>query len=179
VGEAKESAGVIGAELVIEGFVDGGLELKRETYACVGDHLARVRPSIVITHLVGAMDHQDHEATGRAATTMAERSPFVSLVLQSEPPLMNSRFRPDVYVDVTAFMEDKLDAASRYRSEQDKPFMAERAIRDRAAWWARQAEMQDLPTARYYEAFRLAKAKLDLGVLAALGPAARERVGVA
>jgi LmbE family N-acetylglucosaminyl deacetylase len=179
VGEAKEAAGVIGADLVIEDFLDGGLELKRETYACVSDHLARVRPSLLLTHMVGAMDHQDHETAGRVATTMAERTPFVSMILQSEPPLMNRNFLPDTYVDITAFMDYKLDATSRYRSEQDKPFMAECAIRGRAAWWARQAEMQNLPTTRYYEAFRLVKAKLDFGLLAALGPAPQGRVGVA
>lgn len=177
--EAKESAGVIGADLVIENFVDGGLEPKRETYACVADHLARVRPSIVVTHLVGAQDHQDHETAGRAATTMAGRTPCVRLILQSEPPLMNNLFCPDFYVDITAYMTEKLAAVSRYRSERDKPFVAERAIRDRATWWARQAETQNLPTTRYYEAFRMVKAKLDLALIAALGPAPRGEVGVA
>ena len=177
--EAKESAGVIGADLVIENFVDGGLEPKRETYACISDHLARVRPSIVVTHMVGALDHQDHETAGRAATTMAGRTPGVSLILQSEPPLMNNLFCPDFYVDITGHMTEKLTAMSRYQSERDKPFMAERAVRDRAAWWARQADTQNLPTTRYYEAFRLVKAKVDFGLLGALVRAAWGTVGVA
>jgi hypothetical protein len=110
---------------------------------------------------------------------MAERAPFVSMILQSEPPLINRHFHPDTYINITEFMTDKLDATSRYRSERDKPFMAERAIRDRAAWWARQVEIQNPPTTRYYEAFRLVKAKLDFGLLAALEPAVRGKVGVA
>src|SRR4030095_7008899 len=80
--EAKESAGVIGADIVIENFVDGGLEPNRETYSCIDDHLARLRPAVVITALVRALDHQDHHTTGRAATTMAARNPFVRLILQ-------------------------------------------------------------------------------------------------
>jgi N-acetylglucosamine malate deacetylase 1 len=166
--EAKESAGVIGANLVIEDFEDGALAAKRETYSCIADHLARLRPAIVITHLVGAQDHQDHETAGRAATTMAGRTSCVKLILQAEPPLMNSLFCPNLYVDVTGYIGQKLTAVAKYRSERDKPYVAERAIRDRATWWARQAETQDLPDTRYYEAFRLVKAKLDAATVSAL-----------
>jgi LmbE family N-acetylglucosaminyl deacetylase len=159
--EAKESAGVIGADLVVENFVDGGLEPKRETYACIAEHLNRTNPSVVITHMTGAQDHQDHETAGRAAVTMAGRDSGVRLILQTEPPLMNNLFCPNFYVDITRFIGEKLSAIAQYQSEQDKPFVAEQAIRDRATWWARQAETHDLPQTRYYEAFRLTKAKLD------------------
>jgi LmbE family N-acetylglucosaminyl deacetylase len=166
--EAKESAGVIGADLVIEKLPDGALVANRETYSCVEEHLARVRPSIVITHQVGAQDHQDHETAGRAATTMAGRSSFVKLILQAEPPLMNSQFCPNFYVDVTAHIAEKLAGIAKYRSEKDKPYVAEQAIRDRGTWWARQAESHDLRQTHYCEAFRLVKAKLDATTVAAL-----------
>jgi N-acetylglucosamine malate deacetylase 1 len=165
--EAKQSAGVIGANLVIERLVDGALAADRETYSCVADHLDRIRPVLVITHLVGAGDHQDHETAGRAATTMAGRAPFVRMILQAEPPLMNNLFNPDVYLDITASMADKLAAIEKYQSERDKPYVAEQAIRDRATWWARQAATHDLPQVRYCEAFRLVKADLDVTSLAA------------
>jgi len=166
--EAKESAGVIGADIVIEDFVDGGLEPYRETYSCIDDHIARVRPSVVITHRVGALDHQDHETAGRAATVMAARSSFVKVILQAEPPLMNNLFCPNFYVDVTAYMPDKLAAVAKYQSERDKPFAAEQAIRDRGTWWARQAETHNLTQTRYCEAFHLVKAKFDVELMAAL-----------
>jgi N-acetylglucosamine malate deacetylase 1 len=159
--EAKESASVINADLVIENFADGGLELKRETYSCVSEHLTRTNPSVVITHLTGAQDHQDHETAGLAALTMAGRSGGVKLILQTEPPLMNNLFCPNFYVDITAFMPSKLAAIGQYVSERDKPYVAEQAIRDRATWWARQAETHEVSDTRYYEAFRLCKAKLD------------------
>jgi N-acetylglucosamine malate deacetylase 1 len=159
--EAKESAGVIGADLVIENFVDGSLAQTSETYSCVAAHLNRTNPSIVITHMTGAQDHQDHETAGRAATIMAGRDTGVKLILQTEPPLMNNLFCPNFYVDITGFMPLKLAAVSQYVSEREKPFVAEQAIRDRATWWARQAEAHDLHEIRYYEAFRLTKAKVD------------------
>ena len=158
--EAKESASVIGANLVIENFVDGGLELKRETYACVAEHLSRTNPSVVITHMTGAQDHQDHETAGMAALTMAGRCTGVKLILQTEPPLMNNLFCPNFYVDITGFMPHKLAAVGQYVSERGKPYVAEQAIRDRATWWARQAETHEVTDTRYYEAFRMTKAKL-------------------
>lgn len=177
--EAKESSAVIGADLVIEAFPDGGLPPYRETYACVDDHLKRLRPSVVFTHLVGAMDHQDHETAGRAATVMATRSSFVKMILQTEPPLMNNRFCPNVYVDVTQQMTAKLAAVAKYRSERDKPFAAEQAIRDRATWWSRQAEAHNLYETRYTEAFHLVKAKFDIELLAAIGAALQPIPGAA
>jgi LmbE family N-acetylglucosaminyl deacetylase len=168
--EAKESAGVIGADIVIENFTDGGLEPYRETYSCIAEHIGRVRPAVVITHRVGAMDHQDHETAGRAATVMAARTSFVKLILQTEPPLMNNLFCPNFYVDITAHMPDKLAAIAKYQSERDKPFAAEQAIRDRGTWWARQAETHNLSQTRYSEAFYLVKAKFDGDLLAALPP---------
>jgi LmbE family N-acetylglucosaminyl deacetylase len=167
--EAKASAGVIGADLVIESFIDGGLLADRETYSCIDDQLARVRPSIVITHGNGTYDHQDHDTARRAATTMAARSSFVKLILQTEPPLMNSQFCPNFFVDVTAHMADKLAAVAKYQSERDKPYVAEQAIRDRGMWWARQAETHNLAETRYCEAFHLVKAKLDVELLMQLG----------
>jgi hypothetical protein len=92
---------------------------------------------------------------------MAGRAGGVRLILQTEPPLMNNLFCPNFYVDITRFIGQKLSAIAQYQSEQDKPFVAEQAIRDRATWWARQAETHDLPGTRYYEAFRMTKAKLD------------------
>jgi LmbE family N-acetylglucosaminyl deacetylase len=159
--EAKESAGVIDADLVIENFVDGSLELKQDTYACIAEHLNRTNPSVVITHMTGAQDHQDHETAGRAAVTMAGRNTGVKLILQTEPPLMNNLFCPNFYVDITSFIGKKLAAIGQYLSERDKPYVAEQAIRDRATWWARQAETHDVSDTRYYEAFRMIKAKLD------------------
>lgn len=159
--EAKESAAVIDAELVIENFVDGCLEAKRDTYACVAEHLNRTNPSVVVTHMTGAQDHQDHETAGRAALTMAGRATGVKLILQTEPPLMNNLFCPNFYVDITSYMSQKLAAVAQYVSERGKPYAAEQAIRDRAIWWARQAETHEVSDTRYYEAFRMTKAKLD------------------
>lgn len=173
--EAKESASVIDADLVIENFVDGGLELKRETYACVAEHLHRTNPAVVITHMTGAHDHQDHETAGRATLTMAGRDSGVKLILQTEPPLMNNLFCPNLYVDVTGFMSKKLAAISEYVSERDKPYVAEHAIRDRATWWARQAETHDMPGTRYYEAFCMSKAKFDpMWLIPGFGSTAQE-----
>jgi LmbE family N-acetylglucosaminyl deacetylase len=169
--EAKASAGTIGANLIIEDFVDGGLAPNRETYACVAGHLARLRPTVVLTHRVGAQDHQDHDTAGRAATTMAMRDSSVRLILQAEPPLMNAMFCPNFYVDITAHMGDKLAAIGMYESELSKPYAAPQAIRDRGMWWARQAETHNLSTTRYYEAFYAVKAKLDLELLSMVASA--------
>jgi N-acetylglucosamine malate deacetylase 1 len=164
--EAKEAAGIIRADLVIEGFVDGDLSPSRALYSCVSTHLERVKPSIVITHYPHGQDHQDHLAVGQAVTAVSNRMDAVALVLQAEPPSGVGPFHPNFYVDVTEHMPEKLEALGKYISEIDKPFMKRDAVMARGQWWARQAEMH-APKPRLYEAFLVAKARIEPATMSA------------
>ncbi|MCP2341096.1 PIG-L deacetylase family protein [Actinomadura rupiterrae] len=162
VREAAASAAIIGATITIESLPDGDVRVARETYAKIESHLRRVAPTVVMTHYTSPQlqdDHQDHQATGLVATTLAKRVPSPRLILQGEPPVLNSGFIPNLYVNVTDFMDKKLAAIAQYQSEASKPYMREEALLARARWWARQARVHEQGEDEFCEAFQLVKCR--------------------
>ncbi|WP_283133454.1 PIG-L deacetylase family protein [Rhizohabitans arisaemae] len=160
--EASASAAVIGASVTVEGLPDGDVRVTGSTYAVIEAHLRRVAPTVVITHFASPMlmdDHQDHQATGLVATTLAKRMPSPQLIMQGEPPVLNGGFIPNLYVDVSEFIDKKIAAVAQYQSEAGKPYMREETIRARGQWWARQAEVHEASAEVYYEAFTLVKCR--------------------
>jgi N-acetylglucosamine malate deacetylase 1 len=155
--EAKCAAEVIGADLRVGPFHDGYIQVNRDVCAAVGRELELCRPAIVITHYPEKQDHQDHEATGRTVTIMANRSSCVRAILQAEPPLTSNRFSPNLYVDVSRHMDRKLEAIQKYESESFKVFLDPHVTYARARWWAlRSVTNAGLPEA-YCEAFVVPK----------------------
>jgi N-acetylglucosamine malate deacetylase 1 len=159
--EAKMAAEIVGSELIVEGFEDGRLAPDREVFGRIEEHVRRIRPSIVLTHYPGDREHQDHQVVGKITTAVAHRSSDIELVLQGEPPCLADSFKPQLYADITDFMERKLEALACYKSEAGKPFMRRDLIMDRGRWWAHQAGAHgDSENPRFYEAFVVAKAIL-------------------
>nr|CTQ96600.1 hypothetical protein [Kibdelosporangium sp. MJ126-NF4] len=161
--EARMAAEIVGSELIMENFEDGCLAPNREVFSRIEAHIRRVRPSIVLTHYPGDREHQDHQVVGRITTTVAHRSSDIGLVLQGEPPVLVDSFTPQLYSDITDFMEPKLEAIGCYKSEAGKPFMSRELVMTRGKWWAHQAgAYSDGEKPRFYEAFVVTKAVLPL-----------------
>ncbi|WP_433336419.1 PIG-L deacetylase family protein [Spirillospora sp. CA-294931] len=162
VQEAASAASVIGATITIEDLPDGEVRVAGPTYAKIERHMRELGPSVVITHHTSALpldDHQDHQATGLVATTLAKRAVTPQLILQGEPPVLNSGFSPNFFVDVTEYMAKKLVAVAQYESEAGKPYMKEEALLARGQWWARQAQVHEADERAYYEAYQLIKCR--------------------
>jgi LmbE family N-acetylglucosaminyl deacetylase len=163
VREATAAAALVGVTLIVENFADGRVETVGETFSVVERHLRELRPEVVVTHYSSPHfgdDHQDHQVTGRVATTLAKRMSFVRLVLHAEPPVVVSGFTPNLFVNVTETVEKKLAAIAQYQSEAAKPYMREEAVLARGRFWAMQAKFYDPEEGSYYESFQLVKARM-------------------
>ncbi|GLY68017.1 PIG-L deacetylase family protein [Amycolatopsis taiwanensis] len=161
--EARMAAEVVGSELIVESFEDGYLAPQREVFSRIESHVRRIQPSIVLTHYPGDREHQDHQVVGKVTTAVANRSSDIGLVLQGEPPCLADSFTPQLYSDITDFMELKLEALACYKSEAGKPFMSRELVTTRGKWWALQAGAYgDGENPRFYEAYVVAKAVLPL-----------------
>ncbi|WP_020673703.1 PIG-L deacetylase family protein [Amycolatopsis nigrescens] len=164
--EAKMAAEVVGSELIVEGFEDGFLAPNREIFGRIEAHIRRIQPSIVLTHYPGDREHQDHQVVGKITTAVANRSSDIGLVLQGEPPYHADSFTPQLYTDITDFMDLKMQALACYKSEADKRFMSRDLVTTRGKWWAHQAGVHgDGENPRFYEAFVVAKALLTFPFL--------------
>lgn len=162
VAEAAAAASVLGATITVEDLPDGEVRIAAPTYATIERHMRALSPSVVITHHTSSLpldDHQDHHATGVVTTMIAKRAVTPQLILQGEPPVLNSGFVPNFFVDVTEYMPKKLVAVAQYQSEAAKPYMSEQALLARGRWWARQARVHEAGEDAFFEAYQLIKCR--------------------
>jgi LmbE family N-acetylglucosaminyl deacetylase len=136
--EQREAAEALGVrEVVFLGLPDGRLSPGDELRAALTREIRRFRPELVITHFPRrALDtpieasHPDHVAVGEAA--LAAVFPDASNA-RSHPALLREGLAPhrvkevwipgyeraNHWVDATAFMDRKIDAIARHRSQVD------------------------------------------------------------
>jgi LmbE family N-acetylglucosaminyl deacetylase len=106
------AAGVLGAELYWGDFDDAAIPGGQETVALIQDVMARVHPDVVYSHCPFD-SHQDHRATASATLAAARRS---SRILLYEAP-SSLGFTPSLYVDISGFLEGKLEALRAHMSQ--------------------------------------------------------------
>jgi LmbE family N-acetylglucosaminyl deacetylase len=108
--------------------------------------LDNIRPQVIYTHHRGDIN-RDHQLIHGATLTAARpySAPYVERILCYEAPsatewsgpYTENAFLPNIYVDITAHLEKKLEAMSEYTTEL-RPFPHPRsieALRARAAFW--------------------------------------------
>lgn len=129
VAQAREAGTILGAAEVIFGELpDQRLDtLPRVAVAAkIEEVVAAVRPEILYTHFAGDVNH-DHGVLFHAVqvATRPYSAPFVREILAFETPsstewgmpAVQGSFVPQVFVDVSATLEDKIRAFCRYERE--------------------------------------------------------------
>jgi LmbE family N-acetylglucosaminyl deacetylase len=162
--EADEAAAVLGlAGHHVLGYADGELA---DDAAFRGELVAwirRLRPAVVLGHDPTAVffgeeyfNHRDHRVTGFSvldalspAAALPHYFPDAGPAHQVETALLSGTLEPNVWVDVTATIDDKAKAVSCHRSQfLDDGEWARRAVRERAEEDGRRAGVA------YAEGFR-------------------------
>lgn len=134
--EAQRAAALLGAKLEFGNFTDTHISEGTETIELIEAAIREFRPTHVYTH--AAEDtHQDHRAV-HAATLVAARG--VPNVYCYQAPSSTVDFRPNLFIDVTAFMKDKLRAIGAYDSQVSRsPLLQDDIIIATARYWGRYA----------------------------------------
>jgi LmbE family N-acetylglucosaminyl deacetylase len=122
--EAEAAAEALGAELRLLHYRDVEVPMRREVAMELARHIREIRPDVLITHSDETF-HPDHRATHRDTVDAAFYASLPLLDLGGEafdlPHLLvfadDPYRRHDVYVDVSAVMDAKLEAASRHASQ--------------------------------------------------------------
>lgn len=164
--EQEEAAAVLGVKDVrFLGYRDGVLEPTMELRKKLTRLIREIRPQRVVTldpttvfFGDGYINHPDHRAAGEAATyavfpSAGTRPIFPELLDEGLEPhninelFMTLTFRPMVYVDITDFMETKIEALLKHKSQ----------VGEDVADWVREmsAESGKRPGYQYAEAFRV------------------------
>lgn len=149
VKQAREAAEILGAAEVLFGELpDQRLETlpRVEVYAKIEEVVGRLRPQVLYTHFGGDVNH-DHGILFQAVQVAARpySAPFVREVLAFETPsstewgtpAVQGAFVPDVFVDISTTLEDKINAFCRYEREvRPSPHpRSPESLRARARTW--------------------------------------------
>lgn len=161
VAAAAEVLGLAGHRMLgyPDGEIENTVELRRQLVACVRE----LRPEVVLGHDPtavffgsGYVSHHDHRTVGWAtldACAPAAASPLY--FPDAGPPhrvttlVLTGTLEPDAWVDVTAFLDRKVEALRCHRSQlPDDASLVADAVRSRAA------EAGELAGVAYAEVFR-------------------------
>ena len=147
--QANEAARILGVtDLVLGNLPDQQLEtlLLCDVAKKIGQLIEESQPELVYTHFAGDIN-RDHRILTEAVLVAARpySAPLVKEILMFEtpsstewgsPPLTTS-FQPNVYVDISEFLEQKIKAFSCYSAEvRESPHPRSlQALADRARYW--------------------------------------------
>ena len=143
--EARQSARVIAlSELRTLSFPDTRLHsCKADIRRVIESALRELSPDIILTHTPHDV-HSDHKIVFEV-TREAARGAYT--ILCYENPNTPPEFKPDYFVDVGDYLDDKIRALAQHKTQSEKPYTNPKVIRAAAAFRGAQARVQ------YAEAF--------------------------
>lgn len=145
VGEARAAGRLLElADVTVLDLPDTRLNTRRdEIKGLIEARVQALKPDIVFTHTSHDV-HSDHRVVAEA-TREAVRG--ACTILCYENPNTPPDFNPDYFVEITDYLEDKIAAIGRHRSQSGKAYANPEVIRGAAAFRGSQARV------KYAEAF--------------------------
>jgi LmbE family N-acetylglucosaminyl deacetylase len=114
--EAHNAAAQLNARLVMTNLRDTHITDGAETISIIETAIRELRPTHVYTHSLEDT-HQDHRAV-HAATLVAARD--VPNVYCYQAPSATTEFKPQRFVDITHYIDKKIDLIGAYKSQLDR-----------------------------------------------------------
>ncbi len=135
--EARRAAAILDVELVLGSLHDAEVPEGLETILLIEETIRRVNPTIVYTHSLQD-GHQDHRSVHRATVVACRAVPSLYCY---QAPSCNVDFRPTKFIEVSEFMDRKVEAIGAYASQTAKrPYLRESLLRATAEYWGRFAQ---------------------------------------
>lgn len=137
--EAYQSAKFLGfAHIKVLDLDDTRLDAyPNEMIRAIEDMLAQFKPDLILTHSPHEV-HQDHLAVYHA-TLRAARSH--SSILCYEGPSVTADFHPTFFIDISGYVDVKLEAVRKHRDQRGKPYLREDLIEGNLAFRGGQSKV--------------------------------------
>ena len=123
--EAKESARKIGAKLHVFEYPDTEIPQSHELIARLEKIVRETGARRVYTHSIKDT-HQDHRNTAYATLSAAR---FVPEILAYESPSLYLNFSPNYYVDISSYIDKKIELLNKFTTQNGRDYMKINAIR--------------------------------------------------
>ncbi|MDY7989857.1 PIG-L deacetylase family protein [Paenibacillus polymyxa] len=143
---------------VLDGFVDGNLQLNSSLIMTIERELREFEPEILITHYPDGIgvDHQDHFVVGKAAINCASRNELVKKILLAEPLLtLRSSFSSNYYVDITDYLDAKISALSHHKSQSGRFYLENEFHKIRSSYYASMVGYNFVREKHHVESFQM------------------------
>lgn len=141
--KALNFIGVKNENIKILGLPDGGIKPDDRIVERIYEHIIRIGPDVIFTHFPED-DHLDHVNTS-LITLHAGRK--MKNVLFYESPSTRASFSPNYFVDISDYIQKKIEALKMHKTQNRKPYMDEEVIKAKARYRGFQAKV------RYAEGF--------------------------
>ena len=115
--EAKEGLKKLGNPYFLN-LPDGKLSACLEARSIIYNHISDINPDIIVTHAPEDY-HPDHRAL---SLYVSEAASFKRPVILADT-LMGVNFMPDIYVDISNFMNEKVNAILKHQSQKPENFV--------------------------------------------------------
>jgi LmbE family N-acetylglucosaminyl deacetylase len=138
--EAQRAAGTVGAELVHLDFEDTFLDPAKGVITAVEKIVAEVQPDLIYTHSPHDR-HQDHRAVNESVQIAARQ---VAGLWCFQSPSCTVEFQPNRFVDITGFVDKKLEMLAAYTSQSHRDYMQPDMVRATARYWSRFSQAIDV-----------------------------------
>lgn len=145
--ESLESAKILGAKIYYGELEDTKITDGLDTISVIEKAIKDFRPTVIIVNSANDT-HQDHRNTSRAAVSAAR---FVPTVLFYQTPSSSRSFDPKVFVDITDYIDTKIEAVRIHKSQGGNVYMADKAVRGLAEFLG----FQIYKGGRCYEGFEV------------------------
>lgn len=131
--ESEQAARAMDAELLMADLEDTHISEGPETIAVISQAIATYAPQQVYTHTAADV-HQDHRAVHRASLVAARAVPSVFCY---QSPSSTVDFHPTYFVDVSAFVDRKIEVLSLYQTQAGRRYLMPDLVRATARYWGR------------------------------------------
>lgn len=147
--EAINGAKILGVNNVIFGDLkDSHIKHEKETIDIIEDAIRKVKPDRIYT-LYTEDGHQDHRNT--SLSTISAGRNVSSIFFYENPTVFSNQFNPNVFVDISDTVNEKIKALNAHASQNIKPYMDVSAIEGLAKFRGFQTRMK----IKYAEAFQI------------------------
>ena len=137
--EAGRSAEFLGLDdYKVHDFPDTRLqEVSNEVLKVIEATINQINPDLIYTHSAHDI-HQDHQVVHAATLRAARRS---SNILCYESPSATAEFMPQFFMEVSDYVEVKIEAIRKHWDQRRKPYVRPEKVRSRLAFRGEQARV--------------------------------------
>ena len=144
--ESLKSSVMMDADVIFMREPDGSVVHDSRSVTRMREFIRKINPDIVFVPYPDDT-HQDHIATSRVLLSSSKL--VKSTMFYETPSTIN--FPPNVFYDISGYMDKKLEALQKHNSQHGKPYFDLQEVRGLAEYRAWQCNSGD----SYFEAFQL------------------------